>query len=888
MKTILFFVSFVLIVLTTGNNWKPELIVHDLKCENLRNPLGIDKTTPRFSWKIKAHKKGTKQTAFQIIVASTPGLLNPDMADLWNPGKIESSASLWILYSGKSLRSGTSACWKVRIWDEAGNASSWSEIAAFSIGLLNKEDWHASYIGFPTKAGYSECPQVKKSFTLTETGKQIFLYVNSLGYHEVWLNGRKVGDGILTPAVSQFDKRSLSVTYEVTSLVSKGENDLVIWLGSGWFTEGLPGVFHNGPLVKAQLENVSENRKEIILITDSSWVGRKSGYTRQGNWRPHQFGGEVLDGTLAKGDLLFEDTPGRNWSPVSVIPVPGHEVTPQMAELNRISEIIKPVEIRPLLKDTFLVDMGKNLTGWFEIHFPKLQKSQIIQIEYCDHLDDQGQFTNQKQSDCYIASGETGEVFCNKFNYHGFRYVRISNLKENPGINSINGYLIHTGYEAASAFLCSDPDLNRIHNMVQYTFRCLSLGGYLVDCPTLERLGYGGDGNASTETAQTMFNLGPLYSNWLQAWADVIREDGGMPHTAPNPYPAGGGPFWCGFIITASWNTFLNYGDTAVLRNYYPVMQHWLEYVQRYSPDGLLKKWPDTNYRGWYLGDWAVPDGVDQKDETSVDLVNNCFMVVCYDNMQKIAGVLGKPGDVGLYSRKKEQLRKHIHNSFFNPTDNSYGTGTQIDLAFPLLARVVPEELTNAVTNNLINETENKRGGHIACGLVGIPVLTEWSVKNHAAGLMYSMLKKKDYPSYLFMLEKGGTTTWEHWRGERSYIHNCYNGIGAWFYQAVGGIRPDENAPAFRKVTIDPQIPQGVTWAKTYKETPYGRISVDWKLKGGNMKMVVEIPVGIEAEIVIPAGIKKYRLDGKQFYLSGEETAVTGIKSGEYKVLYSM
>jgi alpha-L-rhamnosidase len=301
-----------------------------------------------------------------------------------------------------------------------------------------------------------------------------------------------------------------------------------------------------------------------------------------------------------------------------------------------------------------------------------------------------------------------------------------------------------------------------------------------------------------------------------------------------------------------------------------------------------LKKWPDTDYRGWYLGDWACPEGVDQKAEISVDLVNNCFIGVCYDNMQKIAGVLGKSADESLYGEKKEQLRKKIHETFFNRSDNSYGTGTQIDLAYPLLAGIVPAQLNSAVTKSLMNETEIIRKGHFACGLVGIPVLTGWAVKSHEAGLMYSMLKKRDYPGYLYMLENGGTTTWEHWKGERSYIHNCYNGIGTWFYQAMGGIRPDENTPAYRKVTIDPQIPPGVTWAKTFKETPYGRLCVDWNLKGVTMEIEVEIPVGTVAEMVIPAGIKKYRMDAKEVNLPGENPALVEVKSGKYKIQYQM
>lgn len=887
MRSIFVYTCLVLLFSLSGCAGKEILNVYELKCENLQNPLGIDKTTPHLSWKIRSNKNGTEQKIFQILVASDLSMLEKDKADLWNSGKVESSASILVPYQGKTLNSGLAAYWKVRIWDEAGNVSSWSNIAEFSIGLLKKSDWQSSYIGFPTEAGYRECPQLRKSFNLDETGARMLLYVNSLGYHEVYINGKKVGEGVLSPAVSQFNKRSWVITYDVSSLVKKGQNDLVLWLGSGWYTQGLPGVVSNGPLVKAQLEKLKDKSREIILSTDASWLGRKSSYVRHGSWQPHQFGGEIVNGLLAKTDLSTENIEGRSWTPVSLISVPDHEVSPQMVELNRIMETLKPVEIRPLGKDTFLIDMGKSLTGWTEIHFQKLQKSQEIVLEYSDHLDENGKFVDQKQTDRYIASGEESEAFINKFNYHGYRYIRIANLSEIPATESIKSFLIHTGYELASGFQCSDPDLNKIHDMIFYTLRCLSIGGDLVDCPTIERLGYGGDGNASTATAQIMFNLNPLYANWLQAWADCIRDDGGMPHTAPNPYSAGGGPYWCGFIITASWKTYLNYGDTSILDKYYPVMQKWLGYVDKYTVNGLLKRWPDTDYRGWYLGDWATPTGIDQMAETSVDLVNNCFVVVCYDNMQKIAQVLGNEEDAKLYAQKKSKLQQEIHQQFFDSAKNNYATGTQIDLTYPMLAGVVPQDLIDSVTQSLLNETKNNRAGHFSCGLVGIPVLTEWAVKNQAVDLMYSMLKKKDYPGYLFMIENGATTTWEHWNGDRSRIHNCYNGIGSWFYEAVGGIRTDETTPAYGRVLIQPQIPQGITWAKTFKETPYGTLVVSWKLNEKAMELHVEIPVGIEAGVFIPSGIKKYNLGDKEYSLSGEKSVIIGLKSGKYDIKYA-
>ncbi|MCX6224746.1 MAG: family 78 glycoside hydrolase catalytic domain [Bacteroidia bacterium] len=869
------------IILLSGCTPRGELSVYDLKCNNLHNPLGIDNTVPRLSWKITGSRNGTAQAACQVLVASSPELLGKDQSDLWDSGKSGFSNSILVPYGGNPLHPGMACYWKVRIWDEKGDVSPWSPVAEFSIGLLSPEDWQASYIGFPTEAGYRECPQLMKSFDLEETGRRMLLHVNSLGYHEAWLNGQKIGDGVLAPAVSQFTKRSRVITYDVTSLLKKGRNNLMLWLGSGWYTQGLPGVSNNGPLVKARLECPTGDGSNVILVTDDTWQGRKSAYTRHGDWRPHQFGGEIVDGSLAQDDLQTDSREGRDWAPVSVAAVPEAEASPQMVEQNRILETWKPAKIEKLAQDTFLVDMGRNLTGWFGIRFPELQKSQEVVMEYSDQLDKEGKFVDQRQADRYIASGQGREVFQNKFNYHGFRYVRISNLKVAPVNDSVTASLISTGYEAASAFSCSDPELNSIHNMISYTLRCLSLGGYLVDCPQIERLGYGGDGNASTETAQTMFGLNPLYANWLQAWADCIRDDGGMPHTAPNPYPAGGGPYWCGFIITASWKTYQHYGDVSVLEKYYPVMQKWLGFADLHTVDGMLKRWPDTDYRGWYLGDWASPEGVDQTAETSVDLVNNCFLAVCFDKMQKIADVLGKSGDAAGYGEKRAMLQKRIHERFFHPGLKSYGTGTQIDLAYPLLAGVVPEGLVEDVTRTLTSITENKHGGHLACGLVGIPVLTEWAVNSQATDLMYNMLKKKEYPGYLYMIENGATTTWEHWNGNRSQIHNCYNGIGQWFYQAVGGIMPAGNGVAWREFLVRPQIPEGVTWAKTKVESPFGTIGVDWEIRDGELLMEVRIPVGSEANLCLPEKARKVRIGNRSV---SDPSGIIRLESGRHLI----
>lgn len=841
-----------------------SLEISGLQCEKLNNPLGIDNTFPHFSWILHSEDQGAGQTAYQVLVASDEVLLSEGKADLWDSGKISSERSNWVTYQGNTLKSGSFSYWKVRVWDENGKASAWSEPACFGIGLLRPEDWSARYIGMENTRKKQESPLFRKTFQCNSIGERALLHVNSLGYHEVYVNGNPVSDAVLSPAVSQFDKRSLILTYDVTKLLQKGSNDIVIWLGKGWYRDGLPGVMEGGPFVRAQLECGENAKRTTVLVTDDTWQTCKSGYVSTGNWRPHQFGGEIVTASALLPDFTAVSLNNVEWEPVRVVEIPAHKATPQMTELNRIQKQFHPVSFQSVGDTAWIFDMGTNFTGWTKINFPALAPGQNVRISYCDFLDEDGDFRDGLYEDYYIASGKDGESFINKFNYQAYRYLKLTNISKAPALSDITACLIHTDYSGNSSFSCSDEDLNAIHDMIQYTLRCLTLGGYMVDCPQIERLGYGGDGNASTQTVQTMFDLAPMYMNWMQAWADCMREDGGMPHTAPNPYMAGGGPYWCGFIITASWQTYLNYGDARLLERYYPSMQKWLEYAGKYTVDGLLKTWPNTEYRNWYLGDWATPVGIDQTNPLSVDLVDNCYLSVCYQTMEKIAKVLGKEQDKSVYTAKYKDLNALIHKTFFDSEHKSYSTGTQIDLIYPMLAGATPADVLSEVQNTLHHVTQDRFKGHLATGLVGIPVITEWAVKNKQADFIYGMLKKRDYPGYLYMLDNGATTTWEHWNGERSHIHNCYNGIGSWFYQALAGINTDEANPGYSHVFIQPQLVDGLSWVKASKETPFGLLDVKWERTDASFILHLNIPVGCEATIILPVEAKSVLINNEK------------------------
>ena len=872
-------------VIVYGSKKISTFYLAELKCENLIDPLGIDNVTPHFSWKLKGDGWKGGQTYYEIQVASDSILLVQNKADLWNTGKLKSKTSVMVPYRGKTLTSRSLCYWRVRVWDAKKQASSWSPVARFGVGILDQSQMKGEYIGASVEGGKICASILRKKVKLTQ-GETSFLHVNTLGYHEIYINGRKVGEDVLTPAVSHLSKRSLIVTYDITPYLREGENDLLIWLGQGWYKTTTFGAAYEGPLVKAELDVLRNGKWEVVTKTDGSWYGRESGYSDTGTWRALQFGGERVDGRILPQDLSTQALDKMKWTPVVKVNVPDHIASPQMCEINKIHQILQAVSVKKLGEGLWLVDMGKVQTGWFEMQMPILPAGHEVIMEYSDNLTKDGEFDKQGESDIYISGGKQGEYFRNKFNHHAFRYVRISNLPQKPETAAMKSLQIYGDYKQTATFECSDADLNAIHQMIQYTMKCLTFSGYMVDCPHLERAGYGGDGNSSTMSLQTMYDVAPTFENWVQTWGDSMREGGSLPHVGPNPGTGGGGPYWCGFFVQAPWRTYVNYNDPRLIEKYYSQMKEWFKYVDKYTVDGLLKRWPDTKYRDWYLGDWLAPMGVDAGNQASVDLVSNCFISECLSTMYKTAITLGKREEAEEFAMRREKLNKLIHQTFYREDEGIYSTGSQLDMCYPMLVGVVPDSLYNKVKENVVAMTEEKYKGHIAVGLVGVPILTEWAVRNKQVDFFYQMMKKRDYPGYLYMIDHGATATWEYWSGERSRVHNCYNGIGTWFYQAVGGIRLDEAKPGYRHFYVDPQIPNGVTWAKVTKESPYGTIAVNWKLKDDNqLNLQLTVPAGTTATVCIPNNAVSCKKNKKK--VSVKEQTVD-VEAGHYDFLFNL
>ncbi len=699
------------------------------------------------------------------------------------------------------------------------------------------------FIGCRVGDMWAETPMLRTTFhvdagDLTETAFRSCYYglvVTSLGYHEVYVNGTKVGDYVMQSAVSQLDKRALWVEYDITPYLHEGDNELMLWLGQGW------GRIYGTPAaVQATVRrSVSDGECGLIyeiLKTDSTWEASPSGYSYTDNWQPMHFGGERYDARV-----------NPDWRPASVYDAKDIPVSYQEFKGNRIVDVLEPKTIQLLADGSTLLDFGRVVTGWFDAIFhPVTPKGQEIVMEYLDHSDAKPPFT---EKDIYIADGGAYHHFCNRFHTHTFRYVHIT------GAGRFESHykalqISAVDPDSGATFSCSDPRLNAIHDMVKYTLSCLTFSGYMVDCPHIERMGYGGDGNSSTMTLQTLWDVRSTYANWMQAWHDAMDSTGDLPYVAPT-FRTGGGPYWQGFVVKAPWRTYLNYGDRTLIYRHYNDMKRWLEYVEHHSEDYILQPWPDNERRSWFLGDWAVPEGVDKGGE-SVLHASSCFISECLADMVQMANLLGRTADVEYFASWRQRLNASIHRHFYHPATHTYANGTPLDMSYALLMGVAPDSITHqAVKEQLLKDIHGKYKDHIAVGLMGVPIFTEWCIRERQADLMATLLRQEDYPGYLHMINNGATTTWESWdcgrpgKEDRSRVHNCYNGIGIWFYQALAGIRPDPEQPGYKHFFVDPQSCEGVDWVKCTKPTPYGNIKV--VIESGKLK--VEIPAGTTATV---------------------------------------
>ncbi len=873
--------------------------IENLSCEHQSNPLGIDQLHPQLSWMIISDERGQKQTAYHILVASSEKKLKNNTGDLWDSGKVPSGQSVLINYKGKPLESGDQCYWKVMIWDKDQKPSKWSEPGFWTMGLLNSDDWQAQWI---STAEEHTSPFYRHSFTLDEKPDQALIYVASLGYFELFVNGEKVGTEVLAPAVSNFSKRTYYQTFDLSRLLRQGENYLGIWMGTGWYTQGLPGVKHHSPVIRAQLE-LDDDGKKQILVSDTSWETKPSNRERLGKWAWGNFGGEVVDSRAFDTNWWHKEKSKSGWGTAIEVDVEDVICSAQPCRGNIGFETLTPQTIEQLDAETILVDFGTNLTGLMEMTFHNLKSSQKVSMYYAD-LDGRDEnerwrvsmakknFATYNQWDEFISAGAEKEYFNNRFNYHAFRYVLIEGLGYLPDKADIKAVCIETQVDETGDFTCSNELFNSIHQMVKWTYRCLNLGGQTVDCPHRERLGYG-DGQTIMDLGLYNFNTVSLYSKWSQNWWDEQGPNGFVPFTAPCPHDTGGGPAWGAMCIIVPWKNYQFSGDIRLLRDGYPFMKKYLEYLDSHCENNILQdifpgeKWPN-------LGDWVPPRrGMDKQewvDDNSRRFFNNCYRIYLLQVMQEVAALLEHSEDLESFIEAASTAQKKVHEIWYNPQDSSYANGEQPYLIFPLKTGVTTENLRDAVFEKFEKTLLIKDQGHLNTGMIGTQIMTDYLLEIGRNDLIDVFVNKRTYPGWGYMIEKGATTCWEQWNGYYSQIHSCFPYIGGWFYKGLAGIQWDPKNPGFKNVILQPGLVKSVNWVECSYESPYGEIISNWKANTDLFEWQIAIPPNSTAIVHIPG--KDIRESGKGLDMTEHMTflrqdgnfSVYEVQSGTYLI----
>ena len=908
-----------------------------LRCEYRINPPGIDETQPRLSWVLGPEHtdrqtepsntpRSVRQIAYRILVASSEALLEQDTGDLWDSGRTASDRSIQIEYRGKPLESRLRCHWKVRVWtarwqpdadaDGAGQPTAWSQPAMWTMGLLEPRDWQAAWIKpvitNAASSGNTPAPLVRKVFTLADPPERAVAYVNVLGYYELYVNGQKAGDDVLAPAVSELDRRSLYRTYDIRKLLRKGTNCVGLWLGMGWN--------RSGPIARIQLE-VSAGGQSAVVGTDRTWTCAPGTHTPLGNWTHNAMGGEQLDARRAIAGWSEPDCKANVWIPVQEAPAPTGVTTAQTCPPNRIGRVIPLAGCTAIgTNNTWELDFGTNLTGWLRLRLPRLKPGQRVVLHYADKryqtpAGDEtpaGRIRPGKRSQrvfgtpgaevCYqtfgqidefISAGNPGEQFCSKFNYHGFRYVIVEGLAAPPERGDAEALLIESDLEPAGTFECSNDLFNRIHRMNSWTLRCLNLGGYMVDCPHRERLGYG-DAQVSIESLVMNRDAAAFYGKWAVDWLDAQDPNTGeFPHTAPKSN-GGGGPAWGGLACVLPWKLYQYYGDRRLLERAYDPIRRYVLFLESHSgDDGVLRYYGG---RWGFIGDWVAPGrgldaGRNWPPRPAAELFNNCYKLYLLDQLVRISAVLGRVEEAQRWRNRIDEIRPRIHDAFYDAQKQIYVLDEQAYQVMPLMTGIVPEDLRGTILKKLEDGILVKNHGHFDTGMLGTYFLIRYLQESGRSDLLYTLVNQTTYPGWGYMLSQGATTVWEQWNGYWSQIHSCFVSPGGWFYQGLAGIRPDESGPGFNKIVIRPAV-AGLTWVRCSYNSMHGLIVSNWKREGNGLTMDVTIPANTTATVYVPAkaaasvtesGRPAGSAEGVTFLRMEDNAAVYAVRSGTYR-----
>ncbi len=862
-----------LIILTCLKPTMAKINPTQLTCEYLENPSVVDVLQPRLSWINVANEgeRGQFQNAWQVRVASSRDKL--DNPDLWDSKKVGNNQSIRVKYNGKPLKSEQECWWQARVWDKNGEPSEWSEPAFWRMGLLDATDWKATWIGAPWQGEEAlpkpmnpnatlpeelppPAPLLRKEFQVDRQVKKAMAYVTGLGYFELYLNGKKVGNDVLVPNQTNYGKRPglidqniplpddfreykvMYLAYDVTNQLNQGFNAVGGILGNGFYNPAKYWAQGYGtPRFLMQIHITYDDGTEKVVVSDQSWKTAKSPILMD-----MVYYGEHYDARLEQPGWCTAGFDDSAWKNAAIRKAPFGKLAAHTAHTDKVVEQLQPIRIEKMYNGNYMVDFGQEVSGWVKLNNVEGPAGHKITIKYLSNT-----FSGDNS---YVFSGEGKENYSARFNWFIFRQVEIENW---PGVlapEQITAEVVNTFVEKSADFETSNPMFNELNRAWQRTQTDNMHGGIASDCPHRERSPYTGDGQVSCVTVMHNFDTKNFYHKWIQ---DIIGaqevKTGYVPNGAPWQPGCGGGVAWGAAINIMPWEFYKHFGSQDILEDAYPAMKEYIRYMQQWVNDkGIMHQQrvgKDGKVLKWFnLGEWVTP-GQLPPDE----LVHTFYFWRCADLTAKSAKMLGKNDEAEKFAALAEKTKQAFMTHFWQEEKGTYGDAGANIFA---LKMGVPDDKYNRVISAL-KANIKANAGHLDTGIFGTQFFFETLSDNGLHELAYEAINKTDEPSYGRWLELGATTTWEQWSTDGSHNHPMFGGGLSWFYRKLAGMNADENEPGYRHIIFRPQPVDQLSFVKYYNNTSYGKAGIDWQNENGNFSMNVTIPVGCHATVYIPA-----------------------------------
>lgn len=839
------------------------LKITDLRTEYFTNPIGIDDSNPRLSWIIKSDQRNTRQTSYQVQVSDT----NEFTTIIWDTGIVKSDQSIHVGYVGPQLESRKRYYWRVRIEDNHGNQSDWSETAYWEMGLLTEDDWQADWIepGFEQDSTSSQpSPFFRNEFEVDGNVFSARAYVTSHGIYEMELNGKKVGNQVFTPGWTSYHNRLQYQTYDITDLLNEGENAVGVMLGDGWYRGYLgwgDARNHYGKTlgVLAQIEVTYEDGSTDIISTDQNWRSSTGPILKS-----DIYNGETYDARIEMNGWSEPGFDDKNWSGVQVTNHPkDHLVAPEGPPVRKI-QTLKPLAVLQTPQGDTVVDFGQNVVGWVELKAKGDAGTEIV-LHHAEVLDKEGNFYTEnlraaQQTNRYIMKGEGVEVWEPTFTFQGFRYVKVEGYPGEMTKDDLTAVVIHSDMEPTGHFQTSNALINQLQHNIVWGQK----GNFLdipTDCPQRdERLGWTGDIQVFASTACYNMDSAGFLTKWLRDLEADQNEDGSVPFVVPNVLgdQAAGASGWADASVIVPWTLYQAYGDEQILETQYESMKAWVDYMKtRAAMDETTYLW-DNNFT---FGDWLSFNSTASDYPgayTDKALISTAFFAHSTDLLARTARILGYESDAQDYEGLLENIKEAFRHEYITPSGRVM-SNTQTAYLLPLQFGLLTDEMESNAIEYLLSRINER--GHLTTGFLGTPHLNPILTQFGHTGKAYELLLRKEYPSWLYPVTMGATTIWERWDGIKpdstfqtpsmnSFNHYAYGAIGEWLYKTVAGI--DQVLPGYKEISVRP-VPGGkLTHARGLLNSMYGKIESSWNLDRRDFTLSVEIPVNTRATIYLP------------------------------------